>query len=266
MSIRRTVWTIATSAVVLAPSSVALAAGGGGGGGGGTGADIQVTGSASTGSPAPTQTYTYTYQVKNSGPQTATSTVLTTSLPAGETLNWAQLQNYAFVINCLTSVDASGTTQLQCPVGDVASGAQQNILINVTAPPVAGTVLDTASVSSSIADPKPSNNSYTVTVNVKSAACALPAGQPTLFGLVTGAGSGWITLLVNGVTYTVSTNYFDGSLPQPVTFVVNLLCQQVFPSYVIVGSNVYVTGIVDTTNNAITATVIQVLAFKDPGA
>lgn len=264
MSIRKTVWTIATSVIVLAPSSVALAAGGGGGTA--AGADIQVTGSASTGSPAPTQTYTYTYQVKNSGPQTATSTVLSTSLPPGETLNWAQLQNYAFVINCLTSVDASGTTQLRCPAGDLASGTQQNILINVTAPPVAGTVVDTASVSSSIADPKPANNSFTVTVNVKSAACALPAGQPTLFGLVTGVGSGWMTLLVNGVTYNVSTNFYDASLPQPVTFVVNLLCQQVFPSYVIVGTNVNVTGILDSTNNAITASVIQVLAFKDPGA
>src|SRR5437763_1502826 len=78
---------------LLAPSSAALAAGGGGGGG--TGADLQVTGSASLGSPAPTQSYWYTYQVKNSGPQTATSNVMTTAVPAGETLNWAQLRNYA---------------------------------------------------------------------------------------------------------------------------------------------------------------------------
>ena len=106
MKIRKALLATATLVMAAAASmSPALAAGGGTG----TGADIQVTGSASTGSPGPGQTYWYTYQVKNDGPQTATSTVLTTAVPPGETLHWAQLQNYAFVINCTSAVVNTAT-------------------------------------------------------------------------------------------------------------------------------------------------------------
>lgn len=261
MDIRKAVVAIAIAVAVGAPSSAALAAGGGSG----TGADLQVTGSASTGSPGPTQSYWYTYQVKNNGPQTATSNVLTTALPAGETLNWAQLQNYAFVINCTTAVDASGTTIITCPLPDMATGTQYNVLIDVDAPPVAGVITDTATVSSAnVADPKPSNNSFTVTVQVKSATCTLPAGQTTLYGMVMAGGTNSLLMAIGGVTYTVSTNFFDGT--QPLTSVVNMLCQPVPSSWIQVGNNVYVTGTVDSVNHTIAASVIQTLFFKDPGA
>lgn len=264
MNIRKAMLAIATAAAVTMPASAAIAAGGGGGGGG-TGADLQVTGSASIGSPGPTQTYWYTYQVKNNGPQTATSNVLTSVLPAGETLNWAQLQNYAFVINCTSATDATGTTTLTCPLPDMTTGQQYNVLIDVSAPPVSGSVSDTATVSSAgTPDPKPANNSFTVTVQVKSSTCALPAGQTTLFGMVTGIGPDYLTLLVNGVTYTVATNYYDGT--RPLTTVVNMTCQTVFPSWIQVANNVYVTGIVDDVNHTVTASVVQTLFFKDPGA
>src|SRR5579885_961407 len=205
MDVRKAVVAIGIILGMAAPSSAALAAGGGGGGGGGAGADLQVAGSASTGSPGPTQSYWYTYQVKNSGPQTATSNLLTTALPPGETLNWAQLQNYAFVINCSTAVDGSGVTVITCPLPDMSSGQQYNVLIDVNAPPVSGTVTDTATVSSeNVADPKLANNSATVSVQVKSATCTLPAGQPTLYGLVSAVGPNSLLLVVGGVTYTVS--------------------------------------------------------------
>jgi len=46
---------------------------------------------------------------------------------------------------------------------DIASGSQFNALTDVNAPPVAGTVTDTATVSSAyVVDPKPANNSSTV--------------------------------------------------------------------------------------------------------
>ena len=265
MKVRNVVLAIASIAFILTPSSVAFAAGGGGGAAATTGgADIQVTGSASTGSPAPTGTYWYTWQVKNSGPQTATGTVLTTSLPAGETLNWAQLQNYAFVINCTTAVDSSGTTNITCPVGDMLSGSQQNILIDVNAPPVVGTVSDTATVSSSVPDPKPANNSFTVNVQVKSGTCTVPAAQTTLFGLAMSATyPSSFQYLSGGVTYTVFTNFLDAT--QPLTTIVSLSCQPTGGTLIPVGTNVYVTGVVDSVNHTITASVIQTL-FKDLGA
>ena len=265
MNIRRGVVVVATLSSLVAPASAALAAGGGGGSVGSTGADLQVTGSASTGSPAPTQTFWYTYQVKNNGAQTATSSALTTTLPAGETLNWAQLQNYAFVINCIPSTDASGLTHLTCPLPDMLAGEQQNILIDVTAPPVAGTVTDTATVASAnVADPKPANNSFSVTTQVKSAACALPPGQPTLFGMIMSGGINSFQYLSGGVTYTVNYNVFDGT--QPLTSLVNLLCQPMPNTALAMGTNVYVTGLVDSVNHTIQASVIQTLFFKDFGA
>ena len=265
MNIRKGAVVTAAVLTLLAPATAALAAGGGAGGGGGTGADLQVTGSASLGSPGPTQTFWYTYQVKNNGTQMATGNVLTTTLPAGETLNWAQLQNYAFVINCTSSVNATGMTNLTCPLPDMMTGNQYNVLIDVNAPPVPGSVTDTATVASTnTVDPKPANNSFSVTVQVKSSACALPAGQPTLFGMIMSSGVNSFQYLAGGVTYTVTYNVTD--VTRPLTSLVNMLCQAAPTTELIIGTNVYVTGIVDSVNDTISASVIQTLAFKDFGA
>jgi len=76
--------TVLSALCVLLPTSAALAAGGTT-----TGADLQVSGSASTGSPAPGATYTYTFQIKNAGPDAATSAVFSNPLPAGTVYNYA---------------------------------------------------------------------------------------------------------------------------------------------------------------------------------
>src|SRR5438067_514987 len=83
---------------LLAPSSAALAAGGGGG----------VVPGPTSRSPArrawarrrpPGATGTPT-RSRTAAPRPPPSNVMTTAVPAGETLNWAQLRNYAFVVNC----------------------------------------------------------------------------------------------------------------------------------------------------------------------
>src|SRR3954468_16952165 len=74
--------TAAAAVALFAPGSTALAAGTG------SGADLQVSGSSSVGSPVQGQPYVYTYQVKNSGPQDASSVTFTDDLAAG-TLSYA---------------------------------------------------------------------------------------------------------------------------------------------------------------------------------
>jgi len=99
---------------------------------------------------------------------------------------------------------------------------------------------------------------------VKSATCTAIPGQSTLYGLVTAGGTNSLQLAAGGVTYTVSVNFFDGT--QPLTSVFNMLCQPVPSTWVQIGKNVYVTGVVHSVNHTITASVIQTLFFKDLGA
>lgn len=245
MSIRKTVWTIATSVIVLAPSSVALAAGGGGGTA--AGADIQVTGSASTGSPAPTQTYTYTYQVKNSGPQDATSTSFTDDLTAGG-LVYAAVNG--FTSPCSHSSDGAGGTAITCNLFTIAKGGQATVTVSVTAPTTIGSFANTGTATSAdLVDPQPANNSTTVTVKVGSAACPLPADQPTISGVVAwkfydsnGFLAGFHMYGNDGVQYTVLMNLFA----TPLTNTINLLCKAVPANlYIQVTNTDSVTGTVD---------------------
>src|SRR4051794_25725595 len=73
----------AVAVAALPPASSALAAGSG------TGADLQVSGSASAGSPNPGAPLAYPFQIRNSGPDTATSVSFTDALPAGTTFQAA---------------------------------------------------------------------------------------------------------------------------------------------------------------------------------
>jgi uncharacterized repeat protein (TIGR01451 family) len=143
------------------------AAGGGGGGGGGaaTGADLQLTGSASTGSPDPGAVYTYSFTVKNSGPSAAASVVLSDVVPAGTTPNLAMVQGGN--VPCPIWGDLDGTSTWRCDLGTIAKGGQSTVIVSVVAPEVAQAVVNTATVASATADPKPTNNASTVNVAVK---------------------------------------------------------------------------------------------------
>jgi uncharacterized repeat protein (TIGR01451 family) len=120
--------------------------------------DVQVTGSASTGSPARGATYSYTFQVKNNGPLPAYVVTFSDPLPAA--VGFAGVQTTAG-----TCSQATGT--VSCSLGDLAVGAQANVVITVTAPASPATFTNTASVASASPDRQPANNSVGVSVQVK---------------------------------------------------------------------------------------------------
>jgi len=235
--------TTALAAVAVAiPMPAALA------GGSTTGADLQVSGSSNLGSPVQGQPYTYTWQVKNSGPQDALSAAFTSDMTAG-VVAWAQIQSPTFALNCTLTDDGAGGTLVSCPLY-IAKGAQETIVESVTAPTTIGSYPVTGTASSAtLVDPQPANNSSTVTVKVGSAACPLPAGQPTTSGLVawklydaSGFLQGFHMYGNDGVQYTVLGNFFS----TPLTTTINLLCKVVPPTlYIAVGTTDAVTGPVD---------------------
>ena len=127
------------------------------------GADLQVSGSASTGSPNAGAAFSYTFQVKNSGPESATSASFTDALPAGVGYNFA-------TVNGSSAPCSKLDTTISCDLGTLVSGGQATVVINAYAPGTVGTYPDTGTVASSLADSNPANNAVTVTVQVKAPA------------------------------------------------------------------------------------------------
>ena len=160
-------------------------------------ADVSITKSDAPDPATAGSSLTYTLVVSNAGPSTAQGVVATDTLPAG----------VAFVSANPTAgscSEAAGT--VTCNLGDVNNGASVTITIVVT-PSAAGTLNNSASVSSPTADPAAGNNSASTTTTVN------PAAPPDLtlsFSLpsitVSSGGSGSSTLTVTG------TNGFAGTV------------------------------------------------------
>jgi uncharacterized repeat protein (TIGR01451 family) len=112
-------------------------------------------------------TLSYTLNVSNAGPQAATSLTLTDTLPAGVTYQSASGTGWS-------CSHASGV--VTCINPTLANGANSSVLITVTAPSTAGSIINTATVTSVVTDPTPANNTniaQTTTVNAPSANLAL---------------------------------------------------------------------------------------------
>jgi uncharacterized repeat protein (TIGR01451 family) len=150
-----------TALALLAPASAAFASGGTAT----TGADLQVSGSSSTGSPAPGAAYSYTFQVKNNGPDSASSVVVNDPLPAGTIYNYATANGST--LPCAAFGDLNGGTTASCNLGTIAKGGQATVVVNVNAPQSASTYSNTGTATSSTSDPVATNNAVTVTVQVK---------------------------------------------------------------------------------------------------
>lgn len=99
------------------------------------------------------QTLTYILNVSNQGPSNATGVVLSDVLPAGVSLVSAQPSQGS----------CGGTTTVSCSLGALAVGGNATVLIQVV-PNTAGSLTDTASVTSGVADPNPANNNASITV------------------------------------------------------------------------------------------------------
>ena len=116
-------------------------------------------------SPNPTeagQTLTYSVTVSNAGPFDATNVVVTDTLPAGTT----------FISTSGCAEDPNGIPT--CTVGTIVAGGSAQYTITTTVDPGAtGTLTNTISVTSDIADPNPGNNSASEETTIQESA-AIP--------------------------------------------------------------------------------------------
>jgi uncharacterized repeat protein (TIGR01451 family) len=117
-------------------------------------ADLSITKSDSPDPVVVGNNLTYTIMVTNAGPDTASSVTVSDTLPAGVT----------FVSAGAGCTHAAGT--VTCTLGDIASGGSETRTIVVT-PGSTGTISNTATVSSTTADPNTANNSDTETTTVE---------------------------------------------------------------------------------------------------
>jgi uncharacterized repeat protein (TIGR01451 family) len=108
----------------------------------------------------------YTLQVVNSGPDSASSVVVTDPLPAGSTFTSAS--GAGWTCNAVSGV-------VTCTIPTLAVGSASPITLVFNAPSVAraGTLSNTASVSSATIDPASGNNSSTSSIQIHPG-CAQP--------------------------------------------------------------------------------------------
>ena len=111
-------------------------------------------------------TQTYTFTVTNGGPDSATAVQLSSTLPAGLALVSAT----SSVGTCTTN---TGTGQVTCSLGNLASGASATVRITARATQF-GPKSIVVNVSSATSDPVSGNNSATQGVNVGQAKLYLP--------------------------------------------------------------------------------------------
>lgn len=172
---------IAAAGVVAILGLFALLVGASGGAAAPSGsADLSLTKSDS---PDPVTTggaLTYSIQVANAGPDAATNVIVTDNLPKGVGfVSAAPTQG-----SCSIKGKSKDPT-LTCALGTLASSAGPTynltpvtITIRVIAPRKAGTISNTASVTSDLKDPNSKNNSATATTRVIEAPVPTCGGHP----------------------------------------------------------------------------------------
>jgi uncharacterized repeat protein (TIGR01451 family) len=127
-------------------------------------ADLSVTKSDSPDPVSIGAPLTYSIQVANVGPDAATNVVVTDNLPKGE--------GFVSADSSQGSCSASGN-KIICTLGTIGFGPGPSytptvvtIAVHVVAPKKAGTITNTASVTSDLKDPNSGNNSSSATTRV----------------------------------------------------------------------------------------------------
>ncbi len=181
---------VATSIVAFAPGQLAAHAAGGTA----TGADLQMSGSASNASPHTGDTFTLTYLVKNNGPQTATGATFLDPdafMDTGATVN-------GNAAACGFITDATTFQQdMQCSLGDLASGAQVTVVENAVAGSCVCQFVLTPTVTSTVTDPNLTNNTPSITIKVQASTTTTTTGGG-------GGGGGGTTTTPSGADIQVS--------------------------------------------------------------
>jgi len=186
----------------------------------GAGADLSVT---TSDSPDPVQAgndLTYAITVANTGPQAATSALLTTSTPTGTTFrSFSPAGGWA----CSTPVFGGvGTISCTNPSAGVGSGPFQ-MVVNVDSNVANGSVISqSASVSSAVSDPNSANNTASASTSVGTVAAASTADLAvTKSGPATVTTGGTISYAIavrnNGPATSTGPNLLD-SIPVGTTF------------------------------------------------
>ena len=132
---------------------------------------------------------TYTIQVQNLGQASASTVQVVDTLPATTTFVSA---------NAPAGWACSGTTTVTCSLtGTMAQGASATLTITVTSPLTAGPITNSATVSSTTADPVAANNSATVITVVQPLVCATP-GKDGAGGTLSGVVNTYYRASANG--------------------------------------------------------------------
>lgn len=126
---------------------------------------------------------TYTITAANTGPAAAAAVTVTDVLPGSVT----------YVSATPSQGSCSGTTTVACNLGTISNGAQATVSLVVRSTS-AGTVTNTATVSTASTDSVPGNNSATASTTVTNPAPAIANLSPS----TASAGGGAFTLTVNG--------------------------------------------------------------------
>jgi uncharacterized repeat protein (TIGR01451 family) len=112
-------------------------------------ADVSITKTTTTTDAETGDTVFFTITVSNAGPSTATDVTVTDELPSGLTL----------VLASPSQGSCSGTTTINCDLGDLLAGGSATITLQTTVTATSGTISNTAFVSSADADPDGGDNS-----------------------------------------------------------------------------------------------------------
>lgn len=152
---------------------------------------------------------TYELTARNAGPSDATGVVLRDTLPAGTTFEGSTPAGVC--------TEAAGV--VSCPVGDVASGAEQAVQLHVAVPPALGgqSLLNAAAVEGDQGDPDPSDNADTASTDV-GPAVDLHVTKTTP-GAVAGSDVTWTVAVVNRGPSPATGVTVEDPLPHGVAFV-----------------------------------------------
>jgi large repetitive protein len=132
-------------------------------------ADLRIAKAASTATPINGAAFSYTITVTNSGPSTATNVVVADTFPAA---------GLTFV-NSSASQGAYNVATGQWSIGTLAANAQAVLVINTIYNAGGTPVANTASVTSDLPDPVPSDNTRSVTTPAKIADLSLTKTSST---------------------------------------------------------------------------------------
>ncbi len=178
--------------------------------------DLQVTKSDSPDPVVAGETLTWTVTVTNNGPSDATGVVLDDVIPTGVTVN---------------TISAPCAGGFPCSIGNLAAGASQVVIIQVTVnSSTTGVLNNTATVSGNETDPDPGNNTTTEPTTVITSADLQVTKTDNPDPVFAGDPLTWTVTVTNNGSSDATGVVLDDTLPPEVTVVaISAPCAGGFP-------------------------------------